>query len=419
MGIIQASSTTTDYVVALACLAAASECLTLRQQGPRLDVLGHLGLAAALALAAKPTSVAYLAPMAGYAVYCLASRFRARPALRGTAIAMTAVALLNVGHLSRNLDTYGSLLDPGQVRVHSNQLRDLRGVISNILRHAGLQAGTPSPHLNKGLALAVQWVHGLIGLDVNDPRTTSHGVFKISTPSTNEDRAGNPLHFYLLVGFVGYALIRRETIPGGGWVLLIFMAGAVLVFSYLFKWQIFAARYHLGLFVLAGGLFGRMAERLGTGRWLPVGCVVLLTAAWPWLVQIKSRPLLPRVGDSYVGSILSESRGRLYFANGLHLEEPYSRFADVIEQGQCDRVGIALSGNSAEYPLWVLLGFPRSGVEIGWIVSGTPSEIHADSGFTPCAVICEGCPPEETSYRQLPLVEQRADLRLFLDTSDD
>jgi hypothetical protein len=273
--------------------------------------------------------------------------------------------------------------------------------------------------LNKGLALAVQWVHGLIGLDVNDPRTTSHGVFKIGTPTTNEDRAGNPVHFYLLVGLVGYVLIRREAILAGEWLLLIFMVGAVLVFSYLFKWQIFAARYHLGLFVLAGGLAGRLAERLAGGRWAPLGSLVLLTAAWPWLVQIKSRPLLPREGDSYVGSILSESREKLYLANGLHLEEPYSRFVDILEQGRCDRVGIALSGNSAEYPLWVLLGAPRAGVVIGWIVSGTPSEQHADPGFTPCAVICEGCPQEETSYRDLPLVEQRGDLRLFLDTLDD
>lgn len=63
-----------------------------------------------------------------------------------------------------------------------------------------------------------------------------------------------------------------------------------------------------------------------------------------------------------------------------------------------------LSGNSAEYPFWVLLGAPRKDLLIEWIVGGDLYQHYKDPNFHPCAIICESCPVEWDMLRGLPVV---------------
>lgn len=133
-------------------------------------------------------------------------------------------------------------------------------------------AGTPSPHINKGIALVVMKIHDLIGADVNDPRTTSAGRFKVITPSTDENLAGNPLHAYLVLGVLGFLIVRRQTMTT--WLLN--YSGAVVttffVFSFLFKWQIFGSRYNLPFFASCRLRVRPVSKSVGSINWVdPVG----------------------------------------------------------------------------------------------------------------------------------------------------
>ncbi|MCI0827701.1 MAG: hypothetical protein J4N73_08025 [Chloroflexi bacterium] len=418
MGIIQASSTITDYLVALWLVAGVSEVLRIRAGNSGLTAFSFLALATGLALATKPTAAAFLAPFLAYVAYLLLSSGDWLRIVKTAAIAAALVMVLNVGHLARNILTYGSPLNPRQVALHSNQMRGVSGTASNLLRHLGLQAGTPSPHINKAIALSVQWVHGVLGIDVNDPRTTVHGVFKIRGPTTNEDRAGNPLHFYLLVFLASSMLWWRRRVPRLIWLYLLLLALGLLTLSFLFKWQIFATRYHLPLFVLAAPAAGYLMERIAPGGWTLIFGSILALGALPWLFQVQSRPLIPEEGVSYVGSILTEPRPVLMLANGRNLLEPYEELTRSIRDSGCKSVGISLSGNAAEYPLWALLGAPTSGVEIQWIVAGTPSEQYAQSNFAPCAIVCEACQVDGERRRGLPRFGQWGEFTLFLGGSE-
>lgn len=414
MGIVQASSTINDYVVAALAIAVASEALNMRKREASLGSLVFFGLAGALAIAVKPTAIAYLLPFAIYAGYLLLKLSGWRRLAKAAVIGGVCIIVLNLGHLTRNFGTYDSPLNPSQVRIHSNELRTPSGVISNLLRQIGLHAGTPSPHINKAIALLVGGIHDLMKLDVNDSRTTAHGVFKIATPTTNEDQASNPLHAYLLLAFLIYAVLKR---PAGARQLLGYATAvlvSLLIISFLFKWQIFASRYHLGFFVLAAPIVGALIESPVKGRLVPAFGALLVLAALPWLVQIKSRPIIASSENTYVGSILSETRERLYLANGPHLLQPYNEIAERILAKECDLVGILLSGNAAEYPLWTYLGAPFSGVEIHWIIGGTPSAKYFDESFAPCAVVCENCPPDQARFRGLAKNDTFTDYQLFL-----
>jgi hypothetical protein len=67
-----------------------------------------------------------------------------------------------------------------------------------------------------------------------------------------------------------------------------------------------------------------------------------------------------------------------------------------------------------EYLLWAELGAPREDLRLEWFVSGTPSARYEASTFSPCAVICEGCPTEWTVIRGLPLQQKKGNVWLFM-----
>ncbi len=417
MGITQASSTMNDYVVAFWIIAVAAEAIALRQNpSERLRVF-FLSLGVGLALLTKPTAVAYLAPFALWIAIFLVKRVGWKSMLLMSMFALILVFILNAGYLLRNYSIYDSVFDPTELSLHGGQPHTPQVLLSNVLRNASLHAGTPSPHINKAVALFVVKLHDLIGLDVNDPRTTSAGRFHVFEPSTHEDLVGNFLHALLILIMIGLVVGKRNKITSLLIVYASITLATFLVFSFIFKWQVFASRYHLPFFILFAPLAGIILERFIHRKIaLAVGWL-LLFASWPWLVSINSRPLLPIPERSYVGSVLVEPRNKLYFANGLYLLEPYKNITERIKEVACEQVGIMLSGNSAEYPLWALLGAPNKSLRVEWIVEGTASARYASSDFSPCAVICENCSFLDETIRGLHQVFEYDSYRLYLSVS--
>jgi hypothetical protein len=87
----------------------------------------------------------------------------------------------------------------------------------------------------------------------------------------------------------------------------------------------------------------------------------------------------------------------------------------AIEEKGCKDIGLMLSGDTGEYPLWVLLDAPNEDLKIDWIISkNDPSGKYRIEGFEPCAVICEGCGSYDEMYNGLPLVFDAYGFRLYL-----
>ena len=210
MALVQASSTMNDALVAFWMVCLANEALALPGRDFRTPAL-YAALAAGLAIATKPTALAYVLPFALYVTWSLL-RLRGGKRLLPLALAALGLALLpNAGSWARNLSLYGSPINPEQAAVHSNALADPRALVSNVLRNASLHASTPWPHVNKGITLVVRAVHHWMGLDINDPRTTAHTKFRVRPLSTHEDLTGNTLHALLiLISLVVIVACRRS-----------------------------------------------------------------------------------------------------------------------------------------------------------------------------------------------------------------
>ena len=412
MGIAQASSTMTDYVVTFWMVCVASESLYILKRGLKPYALVFISLGAGLALLTKLTAVVYLLPFAVVVSVVSLRRFVGRSLLLGLA-AMLIMVMLNAGHLTRNTLVYGHPVGPSsKVTLHANESYEPRVFLSNLLRNAALHAGTPWSRLNDWLFTSIYKVHAKLGLDIQDPRTTTVGWFTVGKPNTGEATAGNPIHALLILVFFGLIFVVPKVRGTPVMIYTIAVAVTFLIYSFLFKWQVFGSRLHLPFFVLSAPAIGFSLRQFlpqNIGRLI---AAILLVASWPWLVSIQSRPLIPDE-QSNIESVLTLTREELYFALGQHLIEPYTEMTDIIHEIGCTKVGIMLSGSGAEYPLWVLLGAPDPNLELEWIVSGTPSEDYRQDDFQPCAVICEKCPQEWEQFSGLPLSYQNGNFRLY------
>ncbi len=416
MAIIQASSTVSDFAVAVWVLCAAVEGLDAFVDGIRSDRLVFAGLAAGLAVLTKPTAVAYLGPLAIFLAGILLRRLKLGRTLAWGVLAAVLILGLNAGQLARTARYYGNPFgtqsEIGQ--RHRNQLANLPGTASNLVRNFSMHLGTPWPYVNKGLGVIVQQIHRWLGVDINDPRTTSEGVFRIHPANTGEDVAGDPMQAYAILLAIPALVVGRKRLNRAILLYALVALSTLLVFSWVFKWQSFGSRYHLAFFALFAPVAGCLLAAFAPKHWSAAAGGLFLAAAWPWLFSIQSRPLVPVEGQSLTGSILAEPRQKLYFANAKYLFDSYTSLVGTIEAAGCSQVGLALGGNAPEYLMWALLDAPRPDLRVEWFVSGGPPGLTVSPDFAPCAVICQGCAADRLEFQGLPLAYSRDRYKLFM-----
>jgi hypothetical protein len=396
MGILQGSSTQNDYVVGfwLACLVYyVLEATINRRDDPKV-VLGA-GAALGLAILTKSTAYAFALPFLVWFFFSSPRRVRWRTALAVGCVAMC----LNVGHYWRNLDLFGTALGPrygGRLAVSSyiNDAFTPSALTSNVVRNIALHIGTPFTTLNSATERAIRKLHGILGIDADDSRTTWHGkTFHVWIMSNHEDRAGNPLHLVLIMLFVGLAATfakRRENRD-----LLIYAAALVVAFVLFIaclKWQPWHSRLHLPLFVLWSPAIGSVVSRSFSRRWVTSLAAILLLAAIPWVFYNKSRPLLESGTLLARHGIATTARIDQYFANLPRLRDPYLRAAGFLRSRGCSEIGLVLHEGDVEYlMLMAIYHTGNDAVRLEHVdvrnVSTVKSTVAPFNDFRPCAVI--------------------------------
>jgi hypothetical protein len=418
MGIIQASSTMNDYVVALWTTSFAYEALLYYQSEGRQGSFIMMSISASLAILTKPTAYAFLLPFSLIVLFIVVKTAAWKTKKGQFIAAILLVALLNIPHLSRTYRLFGSFYDPGQISTHSNQSKNVPGLLSTTLRNISLHLGTPSPYVNKGIFLLVERIHDVLGIDINDPHTTVHADFKINKTNTNEIKAGNPLHMYSFFLVLLYLISHTKRQDKFLLLYSTLCLSTLFVFSFIFKWQLFGSRYHVPFFLLISPIFGVVVSNIQFHIWRWGYLISFSLLSVPWLVGIESRPLIPN-NATINKSVLEERREALLFGSSPDYLKPYEHVSQSILRSECNEVGIALSGHAAEYPFWFLLGAPRDNLTIEWVVDGSFSAKFRDESFIPCALICDrSCPQDWQEVSGLPLKYQTAGYRLFIGDVD-
>jgi hypothetical protein len=410
MGILQASSTKNEHVHTFWLICFLYTFLRLREHvtWPRALATGA-GLG--MAILTKMTAYFYAFP---FVLWFAVDMLRSRAALRrlwAPALVISALTLgLSAGHYARNHQLYGTPTGPGgEVNVYregdsylyANEVFSPAALASNVLRNAALHLGTPVGRLNVHVTeRLVTWAHRLLGFDINDSRTTwvttsfnagLAGLFR------NENYAGNPLHFLLLLA-TGLALLwRRREASGELLGYTAALVGGFLLFCLALKWQPWNSRLHLPLFLLSApvvtvGLAARLRPRWAEGLQL-----ALLLASFVWALGNETRPLL---GPH---SILTRSRQEQYFSDTQAREAYEGAARYLLERGHA-QVGLVFGGDAntqREYPLWALLGGVPSPPRLENVDVRNVSGRLPLPGFTPEAIVCLQCSEAQvTRYGQ-------------------
>ena len=247
-------------------VAAVYFALRFASDGRLLDA-GFLGMALGLAMLTKATACVF-APWP-LAVILLAGAQKCKSlSASKLGVALLCALAINTPLYIRNFQLSGSPLgfDSAQgdgVFRWRNETFGWEQTASNVLRNLSEQLGARSESWNRGVYNAVAAIHQRLGIDLNDPATTWHGlVFTQPRNANHEADAPNRWQLLMLMA-IGCVLAWRAIWRGErlwAWYAASLACGFLQRSASTLKWQPFMARMFLPLFVLGALLAGRIGD---------------------------------------------------------------------------------------------------------------------------------------------------------------
>lgn len=412
IGILEASSTQTDFAAALWLICFVTLVLeAVLDQHVRSSPLHavELGAAFGLAVLTKATNYLYVTP---FLLWWIITGLRRHGAgvLPRVALVATIVLVLNLGPYARNLDLYGSPLGPGTDEPCNTcglttETLNPGLIFSNFVRHVGRHLGTPFEPVNLAIEGAIYHLHTLLGIPANEPRVTwRHYLFAVTPPVYSEDMDGNPFHLALLVlAIIGIVIPpgRRSLLP-----YTVALAGGFLLLCAFIKWNPFVSRLHLPFFLLGAPVSAMALAQVRSGKVFGLSLVLLFALALPYVLFNDYRPLIVKqyhyerlplyAGPIDKPDIVHGTRARLYFSNWPELADHFHGAVKGLKGRRCFKIGLLKGWDDWEYPFWPLLaeGEPehvRREIRVEHMAVANQSSRLASrepfSHFTPCAVV--------------------------------
>jgi len=423
VGILEASGTLNDYVVAFWIMCFYYFSLRLIMDGSDWSTQFGFCFSLGLAILTKSTAYVYALPAC---LWILVQYLRSfQKGILVTVLFAGIVSLsLNVGHFARNMTTFGSIVgSSAETNLYLNEVHTASAVVSNLIRNVSLHLVTPSEKINSYEVQAVKGLHTLLGMDVNDPRTTFMAntlLFRygLSTQIRHEVYAGNFLHFSLiLLSVLAFLLKGKEIFDSRERMYVLAYAcvalGTFLVFSVVLKWQPFHSRQHLPFFLLLTPFIAVTLNRTLKGPVNFVG-ILLLTLSVPWLLFNQSRPLVSTAylkhlfytvaGNFHVASLASQVGLDNQYFYGItcdphdqlfrevqSLHEPLENAIDYLGTlPACNDVGFVPCYDQIEYPVWEILNEKIGSdlrIEHVLVKNGSERTTQNFPPFDPCVVI--------------------------------
>ena len=403
MGILQASSTQNDYAVTFWLVCLVYYILLSFKQNQKIYIFWFVGASLGLGILTKSSAYLYGFPFMVWFSLTILLRSHWRWQAWQTIGWTTAVAIiLNIGHYWRNFNLFNSFLGTPKnfASAYKIEVISLPTFISNVVRNMGLHLDivrnlklekfiTPITGMANKL---ISIFHDLIGVDMFDTRTTAQSYSGISGISYDENVAGNPLHFFVILSIFFYFLIRAKLRRDRR--LLIYQLVTIACFFMLclmLKIQGYQSRHHLAIFVFFAPVVGIVLSYIPWQKLANAIAILLIVTSLPWVLQNKFRPIVAEA------NIFNLSRIEQYFINRPQLQEPYIQAANTILSSKCQNVGLSLGDGTSvgneywEYPFWVLLKKNQPSIRIENVnaqnVSLSKTEIEPYKNFMPCAII--------------------------------
>jgi len=382
MAVLQASSTQNDLVASAVAMAVVVACLPFLHRRVRWRASDLVVAAAALSagMLVKPTALVSAAPFVLWAATAIvrgsARETRGRLSLaKGVAFALLLVAVLLAPELARRAGASDrSEFSPFLYAPFSMERDRAVNVVRGIARHVPL----PAP-----------WTAALAGATTQGC-TVPRSMCAEIAGRAHEDRAGNPASAIVAVLLLLAGVKRWRLLPSRAKAALTALAGAWLLFSFVFRDNVWIARLHLPIFALAPlaavALSGAVSRRAWVRRVAPIAGVVLWSLGVHAALRNELRPV-PNPVDVSLGLL----PGSYYAARMEQWPSHIRALADIADSG-CERLGLLIGGDSYDYPLtWRAM---QRGLAVRHMVGpdGWPCVVYSDRGAPPPSPGGAWCP---------------------------
>ena len=359
MGVLQATSTQTDYVDTLWLCNFIYFFFRWRKTlwwGYALLVGASLGLD----LATKGVVMVYALPFLCWMLIDAIRRIPTKKFLIQAVLVMGVAGVFYAGILYRNMVFYQG--HPSKFTTVNDSMVNARfcleGFLANLLRNTGLHVITPSWDVNTGIKDGVYKIAYFLHIDLNNKDWSFVGApFGVIDFRGIEEYLGNPLHLLffglILVLFASFSRFRNRE---AGFYLGACLLGWI-AFNLILKWQPYHARFHLGIFVIFAPVAGFVMEKIKS-RWIVSGVMGgLFLMAWVIVLINVSKPIF-----NSMSIFRPQDRTFLHFIRAESSQETYVKYeliAVALKKMGCKNIGLVMPASDWEYLLWVMLN-PRS-----------------------------------------------------------
>jgi Dolichyl-phosphate-mannose-protein mannosyltransferase len=414
-GVLEASGPMNIYVVSFWILATVVFLLRFNEQ-PTWSNAVLVGTAAGLAILTKGSAYVYL-PFLVLGCW-LAGNSRARVEFcKKAPVFLLLIFSLNGMQYVRCYQLTGSPLGlpfpDGGPRLHWMVSGfGVRELAANAIRNASLHTVTPLHSVNEIEARVIRRVIHFIGVDPDDQSEVWIGYrFELNNFSVHEVHAGNPLHFLLALFCGALAIVNYRRLARKRAVVIICasLLASFLMFCGLLRWQLWGARHHLPLFVLAAVLCGVLLEEFVPRKYGVAVVAICLAYALTFSMVNRTRALLPwsRVADIY------KPRAVQYFAD-QHEDQAVNdiALAKAVDQLPCRSLAIdAYTGlratqlTSKIYPFFIFPILALTHVDGRYRTARYVAVDNLSARFSgtvqgspPCTVICLDCAEQSQKW---------------------
>ena len=398
MGILQATSTQTDYGAALWLCVFFYFFLRWR----KCFTWGYtvcMAVALGLALLAKGTGLVYAAPVLIWILGIILRRIGFK-SLTMLAMILGVVVIFNCGYSYRNAKLFNghifmSVRGTGMYTGIDSLTNDHFGwqeLAVNTLRNAGSELPTPWVGVNKTIEGTLYRMADSLKVDMNDPSSSFQGKnYAFPVISMHEDIATNTLHAILFAG----AILLFVIFPSfRNWEMLFYLLallGMMIVFNVTLKWQSWGTRYHLSFLVMAAPFIGAVFERVRVKSVIALVMAVVVACSLPYLFHnpLKSFVTFNNIVDH-------KERVEEYYPPSIVAQ--YKDVQDGLKKIGCHDIGLLFNEFYQEYPIWALFNPANDeGLRLEHIgVNEMISPVDYPLGkFEPCALISSGSLPNQ------------------------
>jgi hypothetical protein len=393
-GILEASSTQNDYVVAFWMICLLYFIFRAVQIQANIFDIVTIGIVLGMGMLTKGTFYPYAAAPLVFLMVSLFIKYKPVQTMKyGLFIGLVAITI-NLGVWSRNFSTFDNPLGPAITTFTANGIGPGQ-IISGVTRNIAQNLATPNDQINEQIVLNLKSILSQI-----DPEMKS---FNMEWGWNHEDLAGNPLHTFLILGTLIILIVYRKRLKENlVWYYLLVVVCMYILLASIVKYDVYGNRYQLPFFTSWAPIFGIAISLIGKTSIKYTVTIFLLLAAFPWVLFNRTRPLIamresndpytiPCMAGCTTGSILIEPPEKTMFAVWGTLGDAYDDAMKQVKETGCQEIGLKLDSNDLEYAYWWLLGAPQNGMRLDSIATYPELERYLDPNFKPCAIICTTC----------------------------